>query len=417
MAQLLREIAAGRPGLVTRAGLGTYVDPRQTGGKQNSVTSDDLVEVVTLRGQEWLLFHAFPIDVAVIRATTADEDGNLSMEDEVLRNEMLASAMAARNSGGIVVAQVKRLAERGSLPPRGVEVPGALVDYVYMDATQRQTYATDYNPYYAGALRKPTSERHDQIPLDIRKVIGRRALLEFKPGDVANLGYGISMGIGPIAWEEGVADQLALTVECGVFGGVPVPGADGGVGFNFQAMIDQPSMFDFYDGGGLDIASLSFAQVDAVGNVNVHAFDDRLRGPGGFPNISARTGRLCFVGSLSARGLHVSLDGGQLQILAEGSEAKFVRQVREITFSGQLARERGQEVRYITERAVFALTERGVTLVEVATGIDIERDIIDRMEFRPAVADRVLPMDERLFRPQPMDLAREFTAGRSSARG
>jgi propionate CoA-transferase len=413
MAQLIREIAAGRPGLLTQVGLGTYVDPRETGGKQNSVTRDDLVEVVTLRGREWLLYHAFPLDVAVIRATTSDEDGNLSMEDEVLRNEMLATAMAAHNSGGIVIAQVKRLTRRGSLAPRTVEVPAALVDFVYVDPDQTQTYATRYNPYYAGALRMPITEGQSPTPLDIRKVIGRRALLEFQPGDICNLGYGISMGIGPIAWEEGVADQLALTVECGIFGGVPVPGADGGVGFNFQAMIDQPAMFDFYDGGGLDIASLSFAEVDAAGNVNVHAFEGRLRGPGGFPNISSQTRRLCFVGSLNARGLRVTFDGGRPRILSEGSLPKFVPKVREITFSAAYALARGQQVRYITERCVFALTEHGLTLLEVAEGVDIERDVIAQMGFRPQIADSIGTMDARIFRSPPMGLAEDF--GRSSA--
>ncbi len=284
---------------MTQVGLGTYVDPRQTGGKQNARTTEDLVEVVTLRGREWLLFHAFPIDVAVIRGTTADEDGNLTMEGEAVQGEMLAMAMAARNSGGIVIAQVRQLATRGSLPMRDVKVPGALVDHVYVDPDQWQTYITRDSPYYAGKVRRPVTPE-PPLPLDIRKIIARRSLLEFPRGAICNLGFGISQLIGRVAWEEGITDQLVLTVEQGIFGGAPVAGNEGGAGFNYQALIDQPYMFDFYDGGGLDVASLSFAEVDAEGNVNVHAFEGRVRGPGGFPNISARTGSINFVGTMTA---------------------------------------------------------------------------------------------------------------------
>ncbi len=388
LSQLMREIAAGRPGVVTQVGLGTYVDPRQTGGKQNARTTEDLVEVVTLRGREWLLFHAFPIDVAVIRGTTADEDGNLTMEGEAVQGEMLAMAMAARNSGGIVIAQVRQLATRGSLRMRDVKVPAALIDHVYVDPDQWQTYITQDSPYYAGAQRRPVRPE-PPLPLDVRKIIARRSLLEFPPGAICNLGFGISQLIGRVAWEEGITDQLVLTVEQGIFGGVPVAGNEGGAGFNYQAMIDQPYMFDFYDGGGLDIASLSFAEVDAEGNVNVHAFEGRVRGPGGFPNISARTPRINFVGTLTARGLEILIDDSGVRIAREGSLGKFVPEVREISFNGRLARERGQQVRYITERAVFALEDDGLVLTEVAPGIDVERDVLGQMGFRPRVADDV----------------------------
>ena len=406
LSQLTREIAAGRPGLVTQVGLGTYVDPRQTGGKQNAATTEDLVELVTLRGREWLLFHAFPIDVAVIRGTSADEDGNLSMEGEAVMGEMLAMAMAARNSGGTVIAQVRHLARRGSLAMRGVKVPGALVDYVYVDPEQWQTYATQDSPYYAGALRKPVTPEPPP-PLDVRKIIARRSLLEFPRGAICNLGFGISQLIGRVAWEEGITDQLVLTVEQGIFGGVPVAGNEGGAGFNYQAMIDQPSMFDFYDGGGLDVASLSFAEVDAEGNVNVHDFEGRVRGPGGFPNISATTGKICFVGTLTAQGLEVAIDEG-VRIVREGSLRKFVPKVRQISFNGQLAQQRGQQVRYITDRAVFALADDGLMLTEVAPGIDVARDVLGQMGFRPRVADKLLTMDRRLYASGPMGLAADF---------
>jgi propionate CoA-transferase len=410
LSQLMREIAAGRPGLVTQVGLGTYVDPRHTGGRQNAATTEELVEVVTLRGREWLLYHAFPIDVAVIRGTTADEDGNLTMEGEAVQGEMLDMAMAARNSGGIVIAQVRRLARRGSLPMRDVKVPAALVDYVYVDPDQWQTYITQDSPYYAGALRKPVTPEAP-LPLDVRKLIARRSLLEFPRGAICNLGFGISQLIGRVAWEEGITDQLVLTVEQGIFGGVPVAGNEGGAGFNYQAMIDQPAMFGFYEGGGLDIASLSFAEVDAEGNVNVHAFEGRVRGPGGFPNISARTPRINFVGTLTAQGLRIEIDRG-VRIAAEGSLHKFVPRVREISFNARLALARGQQVRYVTERAVFELADDGLVLSEVAPGIDVEGDVLGRMGFRPRVAESLRTMDRRLYETGPMGLAADFgTAG------
>ena len=407
LSQLMREIAAGRPGLVTHVGLGTFVDPRQTGGKQNSRTTDDLVEVVTLRGSEWLLFHAFPIDVAVIRGTTADEDGNITMEGEAIQGEMLDMAMAARNSGGIVIAQVRQLARRGSLPQRDVKVPAALVDYVYLDPDQWQTYITQDSPFYAGKLRRPVTDE-PALPLDVRKIIARRSLLEFKPGYICNLGFGISQLIGRVAWEEGITDQLVLTVEQGIFGGVPVAGNEGGAGFNYQAMIDQPPMFGFYDGGGLDVASLSFAEVDAEGNVNVHAFEGRVRGPGGFPNISARTKKINFVGTLTAQGLKLDITESGVRVVDEGSLPKFVPQVKEITFNGRLARQRGQQVRYITDRAVFELAEDGVVLIEVAPGVDVKRDVLDQMGFRPRVADDCRTTDLRVYAEGPMGLAKDF---------
>lgn len=407
LSQLTREIAAGRPGLVTAVGLDTYVDPRQTGGKQGTAT-EDLVEVVVLDGEEWLFFKAFPIDVAVIRGSTIDEDGNLTMDDEVVKGEMLAMAMAARNSGGIVIAQAKRLAAAKSMPARSVVVPGALVDLAYLDPDQPQTYLTEYSPYYSGALRRPATDPGEPLPLDVRKVIARRSLLEFRPGDICNLGFGISQLIGAITWEEGIADRLVLTVEQGIFGGVPVAGNEGGAGFNYQAMIDQPAMFDFYDGGGLDIASLSFAQVDAAGNVNVHKFPGRLRGPGGFPNISARTGRLCFVGTLTASGLQVDLSEGRPRIEAEGTLPKFVEAVDEVSFSGALASKRGQQVRYITERAVFELGDGRVTLVEVAESLDPDKDVIAHMGFIPEVSAKLTTMDPRVFAAGAMGLAADF---------
>lgn len=407
LSQLCREIAAGRPGLVTRVGLHTYVDPRHTGGRQGSAT-EDLVEVVELAGREWLFFHAFAIDVAVIRGSTIDEEGNLTLDEEAISGEMLPMAMAAGNSGGIVIAQAKRLVPAGSLIPRRVQIPGALIDYAFIDPDQTQTYLTGYSPFYAGAERMTSPGDAEPVPLDVRKVIARRSLLEFVPGQVCNLGFGISQGIGAIAQEEGIAELLVLTVEQGVFGGVPAGGNDGGAGFNYQALIDQPYMFDFYDGGGIDVASLSFAEVDAVGNVNVHAFGDRLRGPGGFPNISTGAKKVCFVGTLTTEGLEVTIEGGRIGITKEGGTRRFVDTVKEVSFSGQVAADRGQEVRYITERAVFALVDGMVTLIEVAEGVDPEADVIANMGFRPELAPDLGRMDAAVFAAGTMGLRQRF---------
>lgn len=407
LSQLCREIAAGRPGLITKVGLHTYVDPRQTGGKQGPAT-EDLVEIVELSGEEWLLYRSFPIDVAVIRGSTIDEQGNLTLDDEVINGEMLPMAMAAHNSGGIVIAQARTVVPTGDLTPRRVQVPGSLIDFAFADPQQTQTYATDYSPYFAGAARMNHSVQAQELPLDVRKAIARRSLLEFKPGQIGNLGFGISQNIGAIAQEEDVADLLVLTVEQGVFGGVPASGNDGGAGINFQALIDQPYMFDFYDGGGLDIASLSFAEVDAHGNVNVHAFGERLRGPGGFPNISRGAKKVCFVGTLTTGGLKAMVDGGTIEIAVEGATERFVDRVREVTFNGRIAAERGQEVRYITERAVFALVDGTVTMIEIADGLDPETDVIAHMGFRPAVSPALSTIDPAVYSIGRMGLRQRF---------
>lgn len=407
LSQLCREIAAGRPGVVTKVGLHTYVDPRQTGGKQGA-TSEDLVEVVELAGEEWLLYRSFPIDVAIIRGSTIDEEGNLTLDEEAINGEMLPMAMAAHNSHGIVIAQARQMVPVGDLMPRQVQVPGALVDFAFLDPDQTQTYTTEYSPYFAGKQRMNRPSNEGKIPLDVRKVIARRSLLEFGTGEIANLGFGISQNIGAIAVEEDVADLFVLTVEQGMFGGIPAAGNEGGAGYNYQAMIDQPDMFDFYDGGGLDVASLSFAEVDASGNVNVHAFGQQLRGPGGFPNISRGAKKVCFVGTLTTGGLGVAIEDGRIEIQEEGQTERFVYRVREVTFSGPAAAQRGQQVRYITERAVFELVDGIVTLIEIADGLDVESDVIAHMGFRPAISNNLRPIDPAVFADGIMGLRTRF---------
>jgi propionate CoA-transferase len=416
LSQLCRDMAAGRPGLLTRTGLHTFVDPREGGGKQSPRTTEDLVELVTLHGEEYLFYRPQPIDLAVIRGTTADERGNVTMEDEPYFGEQLSVAQAARRQGGTVVCQVSRLAAAGTLPGKQVKVPGALVDYVVVVPGQWQTYVTPYDPAYAGVLRRPDAAL-PTLRFDVRKVIARRAALELFPGAIVNLGFGVSNGIAPVAAEEGIYRDVTLTVEQGIVGGVPAGGNDAGTGHNYDAMIDQPYQFDFYDGGGLDLAFLSFAEVDAEGNVNVSRFGRVVNGPGGFINISQGARKVVFSGTLTAEGLEAQPDGrGALRLVREGRVRKWVPRVQQVTFSGSYARRRGQEVMYVTERAVFRLGADGIELLEVAPGVELERDVLARVDFPVRVPAPPRVMDGRIFRPEPMGFGPEFRARPSPRR-
>lgn len=405
LSQLTREMAAGRPGLVTHVGLNTFVDPRLGGGKQSARATEDLVELVKIGGRECLLFKPFHVDVALLRGTTADEDGNITMEHEAVFGEMLSMAQAARRAGGIVVAQVKRMALRGTLPPKQVKIPGMLVDLIVVDPAQTQTYFTVHDPAYAGEMKVPL-QHIAALPFSARKVVVRRAALELFPGAICNLGSGISTGIASIAAEENAIDDVVLTNEQGLIGGAPATGNEPGAGRNYQAMVDQPYQFDFYDGGGLDLAFLSFAEVDEACNVNVSRFGGRIVGPGGFINISQNAKTMVFSGTFTAGGLDIGWPAGRTQIKQEGAEKKFVREVEQVTYSGALAARNGQRALYITERAVFRRNEVGrLELIEIAPGIDPDRDILAQMQFRPAVSPALREMDARIFRPEPMGLA------------
>ena len=399
-----RDIAAGKPGTLSRVGLGTFVDPRLEGGKMNRVTVEDIVELMTVNGKEYLFYKTFPINVAFIRATTADPDGNVTMEKEALVLENLALAMAARNSHGYVICQVERVAAEGSLDSRHVRLPGVLVDAVVVAEPQyhTQTYGTTYNPALSGEVRIPI-ETLPPLPLDDKKVIARRAAMELLPNSVVNLGIGLPDSVGRVAGEEKIYDLMTLTVDPGVMGGVPAGGADFGAAINCQAVIDHCSQFDFIDGGGLDCAFLGFAECDRLGNVNASRFAGKIAGCGGFINISQNAKKVVFIGNFTAGGAQFAVDDGRLRIVQEGKVSKFVEQVVQVTFSGTLAAQQRKDVLYVTERCVFRLTSAGLTLTEVAPGVDIERDVLRHLPFRPHM-DQPATMDVAIFASKPMGL-------------
>ncbi len=392
---LFRDIAAGRPGCLTHVGLGTFIDPIFGGGRLNTKTTEELVERITLRGKTWLLYHAFPIHVGLIRATAADPFGNLVMDEEAVIGDVLPIAQAAHNCQGIVIAQVKRILET-PIPPQHVRVPGRLVTHIVV-AEEHEHWQTFGEPYDAKFCTASPHEDdpaiglnqsgagHPQTSLDARRIIALRACDELQPGAIANLGIGLPEGIAIAAAERKILADVTLTVESGPIGGIPAGGLSFGASTHPQAIIDQPSQFDFYDGGGLDFAALGAAQVDQHGNVNVSRFGTRFAGVGGFVNISQNARRLVFCGTLTTDGLEVDFENGTLRIVHEGRIAKFVKQVEQISFSGPVARSANRDVIFVTERAVFRLQPEGLELIEVAPGIDIQRHVINHMEFTPIV--------------------------------
>ena len=401
--QLLRDIAAGRPGCITHVGLGTFIDPLHQGGRLNAMTTEPLVERVELSGRTWLFYKSFPIHVGLIRATAADPDGNLVMDDEAIIGEVLPIAQAVHNSDGLVIAQVRRLLDHPARP-KDVRVPGILVDRVVLAEPHEheQTFAESFNPAYCsprtGGGDENAALRSQPMPMNERRIIAARACDELAEGAIANLGIGMPEGVARIAAERGLLERVTLTVESGPIGGMPAGGLSFGAAHFPQAIIDQPSQFDFYDGGGLDFAALGAAQIDRSGNVNVSQFGARLAGVGGFVTISQNARHLVFCGTFTSGGLEIAVENGRLRIVREGTIGKFVERVEQVSFSGETARAAGQEVRYVTERAVFRLTREGLELIEVAAGIDLQKQVLDLMAFRPLMRSVGL-MPAHVFEP------------------
>ena len=407
VSQMFRDIAGGKPGTLSHVGLGTFVDPDFQGGKLNSVTTEDIVEKVNLGGKELLFYHAPKIDYAILRGTSADEDGNISFEEEALTLEALSAATAAKNCGGKVIVQVKRKVKRGSIQPKDVKIPGILVDYIVVAETPEnhmQTFDEYFNLGYV-SNHIAVEEGDNKAKLDERKVVARRcAMLLDRDKKILNYGIGMPEVIAMILSEEGQERYFTPTVEPGAIGGTPMGGLSFGATLNATAVLDQPYQFDFYDGGGLDMAFLGLAQCDAQGNINVSKFGPKIAGCGGFINITQNAKEVVFCGTFTAGGLKIGFEDGKLQILQEGKVKKFVKNVEQITFSGNIANQNNKKVTYVTERAVFTLTKEGLKLIEIAPGVDLQKDILDQMEFKPLISSDLKLMKSKIFRDEKMGL-------------
>ena len=400
---LWREIAAGRPGLITKVGLGTFVDPRNGGGRMNECTTDELVELIEFGGEEYLFYKAFPLDVALLRGTIADENGNISFAHESVINEGLAVAEAAHNSGGIVIVQVEYIAKAGTLNPKDVKIPGVLVDYV-VEATDKmacwQAEGVYWEPSFSGQIKKPLNSIKP-LPFNERKVIVRRCAMELKKGDLINLGVGMAADVANVVSEESTLDgvpyieNITMSTESGMVGGVPSALPNFGSAYNPEATIDHGSMFDLIDGGGLDMTCLGIGEADSHGNINVSKFGPRLTGPGGFINITRKTKRVVFCGTFTGKA-KIEIIDGKLHVIEQGKIRKFLKDVEQITFAGQYA-EPDQDILYVTERCVMRLVDGKMTIVEIAPGIDLERDILANMDFEPVISPDLKLMPQEIF--------------------
>lgn len=406
---LLRAICGGKPGVLTHVGLKTFADPRIEGCKANDAarrSGEEVVELVNICGKDQLLYKSFPIDICFIKASIGDEDGNLSLIREGAHAEQLEMAAATRNSGGIVIAQVEKIVARNTIHPQEVKVHGIMVDYLVEGKPENNVQCwlwAGYRPECSGELRVPVSAIAPE-PLTPRKVVGRRCAFEVKPNTLVNLGIGMPDSVAGVAREEGFADKITLSIESGILGGVPLPSVGIGGSTNPIAMYKQPDIFDIYDGGGISLSCLGAAQIDPRGNVNVSKFAGRVVGPGGFVNISQNAKKVCFCGTFTAGKAEYEIKDGKLNILKDADAIKFVNSVEQITFSGEYAVETNQPILFVTERAVFKLTPEGLLLIEIAPGVDLDKHILAKMEFKPLIAEDLKLMDSRIFRDQPMGL-------------
>ncbi|HVR50806.1 MAG TPA: CoA-transferase [Pseudorhodoferax sp.] len=385
IAHLLREIGAGRPGLISHVGLGTFVDPRFGGGRMNEAARDELVELLELDAREYLRYKPFGVDIGIVRGTYADTAGNISLEQEPADLDGYAVALAAHNSGGKVIAQVREIVPAGQLGPRSVAIPGALVDAVVVVPQQMQTYRGSFDPSlvgHSGAFQKPPASTDL-----LKRIIARRAARELRAGDSLNFGFGASAMVASLIAENGRAADYWMTIEQGIHGGHMIDDDLFGMAHHPAVIIDSPSQFDFYSGGGLDMAFLGMAEMDGAGNVNVSKLNGNVNGPGGFIDISQNAKTVVFCGTFDAKGSQVRVEAGRLQVQQHGRIRKLVEAVAHITFSGAQALRRGQRVLYITERATFELTPAGVALTEVAPGVDLQRDVLAQMDFAPLVRE------------------------------
>ncbi|MBR0600156.1 acyl CoA:acetate/3-ketoacid CoA transferase [Sinanaerobacter chloroacetimidivorans] len=405
LSQLCRDIAAHKVGTITHVGLNTFVDPRKQGGKLNEITTEDIVEVVDILGEERLLYKSFPIHIVFLRGSYADELGNVTVEREVGTHEVTALAQAAKNSGGKVIVQVERIVKAGTLDPRLVKIPRIYVDALVISEPydHQQCFDHEFDPSLTGEIKVPVDSL-EIPPLSAKKVIGRRAAMELTENTVVNLGIGIPEYISCVANEEGIGDYMTLTVEAGPIGGVPCGGSQFGASVNPECILCQHEQFDFYDGGGVDLAFLGLAQADKEGNINVSKFGPRIAGCGGFINITQNAKRVFYCGTFTAGGLITDIRDGKITIIEEGREKKFIEEVEQITFSGEYAAKIGQPVMYITERAVFELRKDGVYLTEIAPGIDLQTQILDLMDFTPKMDGAPKLMDARIFCDELMGL-------------
>ncbi|GHV35441.1 acyl CoA:acetate/3-ketoacid CoA transferase [Synergistales bacterium] len=407
---LLRAIGGKKPGVLTHVGLKTFADPRLEGCKANKAAIDsgeEIVSLIQVEGKDYLLYKPFVIDICFIKGTFGDVNGNISLERESARSDQLEMSLAVHNNGGIVIAEVEKVVAAGSLDPRNVAVHGVMVDYV-VEATVEKNWHTwtsqAYRPELSGEIAIPL-EAIPPMKLDHRKVCGRRGAFELKKGKLVNLGIGIPDAVAAVANEEGFANEITLSIESGVLGGVPQGGLGIGTTIGPESIYKQPDIFDLYDGGGLDMTFLGAAEIDPKGNVNVSKFGGRVVGPGGFVNISQNAKKVCFTGTFTAGKLETKVADGKLSIVKEGTGVKFINKVEQVTFSAEYAAEIGQEVLYITERAVFHLTKDGIMLTEIAPGVDLEKDILAHMEFKPIIAENLKLMDERIFKDGKMGLS------------